>query len=72
MLDFILDNFWIILMIGAVLTILIGFGKGILQILILPLFKSAPRKEMRDLNYTPCKRQRNHANAVQTIFRSKF
>ena len=72
MLDYILDNFWMILMIGSVLAILIGFGKGIFQILIKPLFKSTPKKEMRDLYYTPCKRQRNHANAVQTLFRGKF
>lgn len=72
MLDYILDNFWMILMIGAVLAILIGFGKGIFQILIKPLFKSTPKKEMRELNYTPCKRDRNHANAVQTLFRGKF
>jgi hypothetical protein len=60
-------------MIVAVLAILIGFGKGIFQILIKPLFKSTPKKEIRDLNYTPCKRQRNRAAAIQTFFfRGKF
>ena len=52
MIDFILNNFWIILAIVSVLAIVIGFGKGIWQYCIKPLFKYEQRKDIADLDWT--------------------
>ena len=57
MLDFICDYFWILLAIGSVLAIVIGFGKGLWQYCIKPLFKPEQRKDIRDLNWTVSKKR---------------
>ena len=57
MIDFILDNFWIILAIASFLAIVIGFGKGIWQYCIKPLFKTEPRKDIADLDWTAAKKR---------------
>jgi hypothetical protein len=57
MLDFILDYFWILLAIVSVLAIIIGFGKGIWQYCIKPLFKSEKKKDISELNWTVAKKR---------------
>jgi hypothetical protein len=55
--DFILNNFWIILTIVSFLAIVIGFGKGIWQYCIKPLFKAEQRKDIADLDWTAAKKR---------------
>jgi hypothetical protein len=55
--DFILNNFWIILAIVSFLAIVIGFGKGIWQYCIKPLFKAEQRKDIADLDWTVAKKR---------------
>jgi hypothetical protein len=55
--DFILNNFWIILAIVSFLAIVIGFGKGIWQYCIKPLFKAEQRKDIADLDWTAAKKR---------------
>lgn len=55
--DFILNNFWIILAIVSFLAIVIGFGKGIWQYCIKPLFKTEQRKDIADLDWTAAKKR---------------
>lgn len=57
MLDFILDNFWIILAIVSFLAIVIGFGKGLWQYMIKPMFKPEKRKDLADLDWTVAKKR---------------
>ena len=57
MIDFILNNFWIILAIGSVLAIVIGFGKGLWQYCIKPLFKHEQRKDIADLDWSVAKKR---------------
>lgn len=57
MIDFILDYFWIILAIVSVLAIVIGFGKGLWQYCIKPLFKHEQRKDIADLDWSVAKKR---------------
>jgi hypothetical protein len=57
MLDFICEYFWIGLTIISVLTILIGFGKGLWVYVIKPMFKPEKKKDIRDLNWTATKKR---------------
>lgn len=57
MIDFILDNFWIILAIVSFLAIVIGFGKGLWQYMIKSMFKPEPRKDLADLDWTVAKKR---------------
>ena len=57
MIDFILDYFWIILTIISILTILIGFGKGLWQYCIKPMFKPEKRNDIADLDWTAAKKR---------------
>ena len=55
--DFILNNFWIILAIVSFLAIVIGFSKGLWQYCIKPLFKAEQRKDIADLDWTAAKKR---------------
>ena len=61
MIDFILDNFWIILAIVSFLAIVIGFGKGLWQYCIKPMFKEIlkpePKKDLADFDWTAAKKR---------------